>query len=478
MTAVMGAAILLAATDAQVAVAQDKIVIDLTITSTPTETTPARSTSSQLTLQDLVDEALKANLQIGIERTRIRAAEALYGLAAAQVFPKGRVRGLFGGPTPEAKTTVTNDITTVTSPSLEGDFDFGDLGVSFRVQGELIQPLFTFGKIDAAKDAAGHLVKAAEHNVTITSAEVVMNVHRAYWAYHLTRSFVESLTDGERILTQVLEKVEELLENDSPQVTENDRLRLIHAQSTVRVRLAEVENATELAGMALRLLIGRDQGASLELAPVDFERIGEQGPPLAKLLDDAIELRPELAALREVVAATKRFADFRTNQFWPTFFLGGFLNYSLTTNATDQTNPFIEDPYNFFEAGIGLGVQLDLDWFDKYARLEQARAEADERIAQSAAAAQAIDLEVRAKHTRVASLYKRLGLLERAHRAARGWLNASVLGYDIGTGDAGELIDAFIARATAEGELKKTFYDIHLGMADLQRVSGRLVSGR
>ena len=45
-------------------------------------------------------------------------------------------------------------------------------------------------------------------------------------------------------------------------------------------------------------------------------------------------------------------------------------------------------------------------------------------------------------------------------RAARGWLTAAVLAYDIGAGDAGELIDAFLARATAEGDLRKTEFDL------------------
>ena len=76
-------------------------------------------------------------------------------------------------------------------------------------------------------------MKASEHKVGITAAEVALNVHKAFWAYQLTVSFSESLDEGQQILGDVLQKVEALLEDDSPQVTENDRLRLIHARATV-----------------------------------------------------------------------------------------------------------------------------------------------------------------------------------------------------------------------------------------------------
>ena len=80
------------------------------------------------------------------------------------------------------------------------------------------------------------VVRAARQQRTATEAEVVVNVTRAVWAVQLTRSFLASLDDGMRTLERVLEKIEELLDNDSPQVTENDRLRLKYALSQLRVR--------------------------------------------------------------------------------------------------------------------------------------------------------------------------------------------------------------------------------------------------
>ena len=50
-----------------------------------------------------------------------------------------------------------------------------------------------------------------------------------------------------------------------------------------------------------------------------------------------------------------------------------------------------------------------------------------------------------------------------------------VIGVDVGTGSARELIDAFLARAAAEGDLRRTQYEIQIGSADLLRAAGTLV---
>ncbi len=441
----------------------------------PTSST-ATSAPAALDLPALERAALAANVLIAVDRVKVEEARAMLEFARAQAYPQIRGQVLFGGPTPETKTRVRNDVGSLTDASYLADFDFGQLGVTVRAGAQLIQPLYTFGKISSGKEATEALVRAAEHNVAITQAEVLLNVHRAYWTYVLTRSFVRGLEEGQGVLGKVLDKVELLLDEDSPQVTENDRLRLMHAHATVGVRLDEARNGSAMALAALRMLIGHPQDAPLEVADADIDALPERLPGVDEVLGDAIALRPELLALRAVIDAQRAFVDLRWNQLYPDLAIGGVLDFARTTNATDQTNPFIFDPFNFFDIGVGLVLRFELDVFNKMALAHQAEAQLDTRLAQATAAAQGIELEARALHLDVSGKLARIELLRKAHRAARGWLSASVLAYDIGTGEAREVIDAFVARATAEAELNKTEYDVQIGVADLARVSGRLVA--
>lgn len=442
-----------------------------------TSTTAAAqtSTTSPLGLPELMKLALDHNKQVKIDVARIEEARALYQFAASQAFPKGSAQVLFGGPTSEAKTTVINDLSTITPQSLEGDFDFGDLGVSLRFSANAVLPIYTFGKISSAKEAASQLIDASEERVHITEGEVLVNVYKAFWAYQLTSSFNESLREGDEILSKVIEKVEELLEADSAQVTENDRLRLIHAQATLRVRLNESTTAQGIALAALHLLTGVPQDRALPIKTAEIDEVPPEPKPLPELLSEARASRPELRALGHLVDAHQHFLKFRTRSLFPDFFVGAFLETAITTSATDQTNPFLYDRFNFFDAGVGFGFRMELDIFTKLAEVEQAQATLNVRLSEAAAVEEAIDLEVRKIHMEVAGNYSKLGPAEKAFRAARGWLTAAVLAYDIGAGEAGELIDAFLARATAEGDLRRTQFELQIGSADLARAAGQLV---
>lgn len=437
--------------------------------------THAEAKGAMLGLDELIALALANNRQIHMDSTRIGEARALYQIAAAQAYPAFSGQFLFGGPVSEAKTAVRNDPATLTPASLEGDTNFGTLGVTLRFSATGYLPIMTFGKIDAAKDAAQGVIGAAQEKVRITEGEVLVNIHRAFWAYQLTVGFASSLREGEEILTKIIKKVNELLDNDSPQVTENDRLRLTHAQATLRVRLVEADAAQRIAEAALKLLIGRPQTEALLVATADIEELPTPPPPLTLLADALADRRPELKALRHLVDAQDAFLRFRTRQLLPDFFIGGFLETALTTNATDQTNPFISDRFNFFDSGVGLGLRFQLDVFNKLALIEQAEAELNTRLAENDAAREAVELELRKIHTDLSGLYARLEPAEQAFRAARSWLTAAALAYDIGTGSARELIDAFLARAAAEADLRRTQYEIQIGSADLLRAAGTLV---
>ncbi len=430
-----------------------------------------------LTLEALIEEALQKNPQIKVTDTQIGEAKALYQLAASVAYPTISGQFLIGGPSPEAKTEVVNDPSTITAPSLQGDFDFGQLGVAIRASATGVLPLYTFGKIEAGKKAASYVVKASKHQTNATRAQVIVDITRAYWGIQLLRTLLSSLEDGKNVLQKVLNKIEELLENDTAQVTENDRLRLKYALSTLGVRETEAEAAIKIATRALQLLLGRPQTGALKLVDADLvENLPDDPPTIDALLASAQQDRPELRALAAIVEAQRAFSELRRAAFYPDIFFGVGLEYAYTSNATNHTNPFINDDFNFFNLGIGLGMRFQLDVFTKLAQLEQAEAQARVREQQAVLASRAVELEIRKLHAEIDGGYKKIGQLKRAHRSARGWLTASTLAYDIGTGQADELIDAFLALAASEADLQRTRFDTLLKLTEIARASGKLLS--
>jgi len=453
------------------AAAQDGMTLVFEGADTSTRSAPG------LDLDALTKLALKRNLEVRVSRAQIDEARALYQQAAAQAYPQLNVQAVFGGPTAEARTRQQNRIETVTESSLGGDLDFGELGVTVRGNVQLLQPLFTFGKIGTAKTAAQHLIEAAEHQEQATASEVVLNIHRAYWAHQLVDAFLVSLEEGLETLGGVLVRVEELLDTDSAQVTENDRLRLEYALATLRVRRAEAQTGLERANLALRILTGSALQTPMEVTSVDlYDALPADAPSLESTVTEARAARAELLALREVVAAQEAFAEFRRASLYPDFFVGGIMDFAYTSNATDQTNPFIFDPYNVLDFAAGVGLRWQFDLFVKLATIEQADAQLAVRETQEALATQAVELEVRQIHAQIQGGYAQIDELELANRSARGWLTSTVLAYDIGTGDARELIDAFLAWAASEAELATVRYNTVIHFSELARAQGQLAA--
>jgi len=221
----------------------------------------ATTTYKDLLLTSLTSDphkmAIRDNAQVRVDTARVSQAEAMLRIASSHAYPKLSAQAFFGGPTPEARTSAKNHPASVTPASLEGDLNLGHLGISARLALQGIQPIYTFDKLRHSRAAAAHLVTASKHRVDATAAGVVLNVHRAFWTIQLTRAFVAALDRGEQTLAKVLKRIEELLDNDSVQVTENDRLRLRHALFTLAVRRSESNNAMQTAHCALNLLLGR-----------------------------------------------------------------------------------------------------------------------------------------------------------------------------------------------------------------------------
>lgn len=429
---------------------------------------------SEVDLPELLELGLKQSQLLSISKAQLAQAEALSKAAKSHSYPTGSLTALFGGPTPEAKTRNVNDLASVTRPSLTGDYRFGQLGVTARVEGQIIQPIYGFGKLSALEEASSHVIDAAKAQEAASQADLALKLYQAFWAYQLAREAEASLLEGDARLEKVLAQVEDLLENESPQVVESDRLRLSYARSQLQALKAKAENGKALALEAIKMLTQWPETRPLHLAERELSALPDALPTLETLLSK-LTMRPELKALSALQKAAQAFVRFRKRSLAPSFFLGGMLSYAYTSNATDQTNPFLYDPYNDFSAGIGLGLRVDLDVFQKLAEVSRAEAEAELRGAQASLATAAATLDLKRQLLDLKSHYAAIQAYKKATKTGRAWLLSTVMAYDVGAGSAKELTDAFLAWATAKGDLEKTQFEAQMAWAGLAKASGELV---
>ncbi|AEI67268.1 TolC family protein [Corallococcus macrosporus] len=431
---------------------------------------PARP--APLTLARLVARARETDSRVEEASAELRKFHALYQQAKWAWFPKFEITVGAGGPIPEARNDGLGGPPT-TEASLEGDLNFGRVGVTVFSTGNAVLPLYTFGKLTALEKAGaqGPVVGAALRERM--RDEVGFQAAQAYFGYQLARSGLQQIEEVATRLEDAAGRIDRLLKEDSAQVSAVDSYKVRFFRKLVEARKAEALQGRQLALAAIGLLANAGPEESVAVVEEDLELEEDVPvPSLEQALARAEQARPELTAIAAGIIAREHEVFIRERSYFPDLGLAGFYDVRFTTSATRQRSPFAFDPYNDRSAGVGLVMRGTFDIPIKDAQLEQARAELDKLRAQEKQIRAGIRLEVTKVHGELVAAWSRARSFGEAERSARRWVTAAFTAFDLGTGDTRDLVDAFTAYAQASGDKGKSWHDVRVGMAALARVTG------
>ena len=428
-----------------------------------------------LTLKQLVERARRTDARVEEAEAELKRLQALQRQAHWAWFPRFETVVGFGGPTPEARNDGLGGPPS-TEASLEGDWNFGELGVTFRAEINALLPLYTFGKLSALEKAGdqGPLIGAALRERA--RDEAGFQAAQAFYGYQLARSGLAQLDETAKRLEDAAKRISDLLAEESEQVSKVDTYKVNFFRQVVAARRGEAEQGQKLALEALRLLSGAKPGEPLEIAAVDLPLDAEQEEFSPPKLEQALALseqhRPELSAMQAGITAREQEVLIRERAYYPDLGLIGFARFAYTSNATPQRTPFAYDPYNDRSAGVGLAARGTFDIPMKNAQADQARADLEKLKAQQRLLQSAIRLEVTKVHGELLAALERARAFTEAEKNAKRWATAAFAAFDLGTGDTRDLVDAFTALAQASGDKAKAWHDVRVGIAALDRVTG------
>jgi outer membrane protein TolC len=443
--------------------------------------TQAARSGEPLTLKQIVELARSTDARVEEAEAELRRLQALQRQAHWAWFPKFETVVGVGGPTPEARNNGLGGPPT-TEASLEGDWNFGKVGVTVRAETQMLLPLYTFGKLSA-------LAKAGDQGPLIGAAlkeraqdEVGFQAAQAFYGYQLARAGMVQLEDVEKRLEDAGKRISELLAEESEQVSRVDTYKVNFFRQMVAAQRSDAKQGQQLALAALRLLSGVKPGEPLEIVEVDLPMDGEgeeyTPPQLEQALALSEQYRPELSAVQAGIAAREQEVIIRERAYYPDLGIFGFARFNYTSNATPQRTPFAFDPYNDRGVGFGLAARGTFDIPIKSAQADQARAELDKLKAQQRLIQAGIRLEVTKVHGELMAALERARALTEAEKNAKRWATAAFAAFDLGTGDTRELVDAFTALAQASAGRAKGWHDVRVGIAALDRVTGTPPTGK
>jgi outer membrane protein TolC len=428
---------------------------------------PAGSAPAELTLEDLLKAALERDGRVLAANAQLDVYRAKYDQARWLWFPVAKLDVLFGGPVGRRELDCPNDPNCVRlkNPSA---YSYGDLsaGVSFAVGGRLeaMLPIYTFGKISEAKNAALAGVDAGEAGIEKARQDVALEVRRAYYGWLLAGASVEILEDGEGQLKKAEKKITKMLDELNEDVTDRDLFKLRYYTAQVKSMLVQARSGQKVVIEALRFLTGIEGlGSNKKLKETDLKapaiELDPQDERQRSYLGQARKLRPELKQLNAAVDATAAAVEIHQASFYPDFFISGYVKGSYSPAHDFIENSLLNRGYTYYDHGLTLGMRVTLDIPQKMARLDEARANLRRIRAQKNQAVEAVGLEIKKRLETLRSAKENLKVLKKGRRAAKAWMRANFMSYGVGLSSTKDLLDSLAAYAQARMELFKAHHD-------------------
>ena len=428
----------------------------------------ARPACGPLDLATALGLAAERSDEVAIKHAEVVLARADGSIASALRIVPEATATLVAGPAPEAYGSV------VSSPN--SNRSFAGLGPFGRLDLHAVQPLFTWGRLDATRDAAAAGVTAREDLERYTVSQVQLRVVESYWGVSLARRLLAISAEVDAALVDADRRVARSIERGDGDAGPSDRYRLRLFRAIVGMMAANAQMGLDLArvGLAAALKIPPERLALRE-EPLD--------PPAAKPPDPvaartaAERQRFDLRALDAAIAARDAEIAVEEAARLPQVFLAGLFSYGYAPNRDIQLNPWVRDEFNAFNLGIVVGLHQDLSFPMLTAKVEKARAARELVARQREGLALLVAVEVDTALAELRGADARLAAARAALGSGRALFRSVGIDFSSNLIEARTLIEAYALYVEAEVAAARSAYDLQVAGARLARAVGELPRG-
>lgn len=418
----------------------------------------------KLDLKGCIARVVRYHPELNEYRTDVEVYKAKFIQASSAVFPQIEVTAV-GGPSPEAKKEAISPVirTDVKSTTINGVFGLLTL--------QLLQPIYTFGKISGYKQAAEAGIKVSQAEVERKKSELILKTKELYWSLALVRQLRTLATEIKDELEKAMKKTEEDLKKDIPSADEVTLYKLKTYLGEVKRNMNEIDKNESIIIEALKFMTGLPKNANLQVItePLEYEEFNLKPEELIK---NAFVLRPEIVQINEGLKAKQALIQVERSNLYPQIFLLLRGSISGATNRDRIHNPYISDPLNESTLAALLGAKLNFDFGITKGKIKEAEAEYQKIVDKKRFAEEGIPVQIKKAYFEYIEASQSVKDLEEAHKNAKKWLVAADANIDMGVGEIKDLADAVLAYATTKVNYLKALYNQKIAIANLIQASG------
>jgi outer membrane protein TolC len=406
--------------------------------------------------------------EVAIRQAEQLAAQADMSLAkAARILPLATAT-LVAGPVPGARGNVLR--------ADNSNRSLADLGPFGRIDVEAVQPLWTWGQLDAARDAAAAGIRARELMVQDIVSQIHQRVRQLYFGAALAKKLLDIAGDVDKALAQVDEKIAESEKAKDGEISQEDKYRVALFRSELEQRRADATKGLHLARVALAATLAMPE-PQLRLSEASLQSPENSRSPSKEEALAAAELaRPDLKALDQAILAREAEVHATGAALLPQAFLAGKFTYSYAPNRDIQFNPWVMDEFNALFGGVVVGLRQNLAIGLLLAQRDKADAQLTTLKRQRAGLSRLVSVEVEQAIADLEAARTKNSAARAALSAGKSWFRSAGLNFTAGVADAKALIDAYTGYVKTQIDQLQSTYEYLVAEGRLEQVMGKAPS--
>lgn len=426
----------------------------------------------KVSLQEFIERGLENSGQLEYEQQKVDLANNQIQQANSQRYlPKFELNtqhGVVPGVVSQRQDLSENEY--YLDPNLENDWE--NWAVFTRAEVTAIQPIFAWGALKNAVNAAKSGAVAAQEQFEKEKATLRVRLYDLYQSYLLTGEILTLLDEAQNQIDKIEGQIEKKQEEGDSDFDDSDLYKFKVFKSEFDIRAAGVREEAKMAQRIWNYVLQADENTVYVPETNFLDPVPQDIRELDYYRTNGLTARSEISAIEAGIDAAEYGLKAQKQKNYPALFLGLSASYANTPNRPRQSNPFIINRSNYATGSFGLGIRQNLDFLSIKADVEKGQIQYRQAKYLKDAAVDGIVLEINEAYKEAALSEVKVEKTDEAHVTSKKWLRQEQLDYDFGMGDTKDLIDAMKKELELRVQLKQEIFQFNKNMAELYRKSG------
>lgn len=352
------------------------------------------------------------------------------------------------------------------------NFDWGRLGLFTRMRVSGVQPLFTWGAVGKAVDAADQGIQSARAEATATKAEIELRLYNLYYSYILAIEIERLIVDAEDKIRQIEDALEEQQEENPEDVNESDLYKLDIYKAQFEIQKQEVELGLLFVKETWNYILRNKNNKVYEPTDRFLDPLEASIQEITYYQQSGLNNRGEIQALKYGRQALETYISSLKAQNLPGLYLGFTTTFASTPIIPRQPNPFIVNPENTINTFAGFTIRQNLNFMQARTTLRRTRLEVNRLEYIKSSMNDQVYLEVNQSYRDAVLAKTRFEQTRKALSVAKNWLRMEQLDYDLGFGDSRDYVDAVKQELELRLSELEFIFEFNSAVATLNKTAG------